>query len=124
MISNPAERLAGKKICENPWNLWDSNFPQPEQVKKICGTLYLIPKRCTDKFISNIRIILLRNPALKPINNSHINAVMIISLTSSDCRNVPLVHTSGVIQTRVSNMILTHYFNQNFAKLTHVNVII
>lgn len=102
MISNPAERLAGLRSF----------------------ILYLIPKRCTDKFLSNTRIILLRNPALKPINNSHINAVMIISLTSSDCGNVPLVHTSGVIQTRISNMILTHYFNQNFAKLTHVNVII
>ena len=34
MISNPAERLAGLRSF----------------------TLYLIPKRCTDKFISNIRI--------------------------------------------------------------------
>ena len=102
MISNPAERLAGLRSF----------------------ILYLIPIRCTDKFLSNIRIILLRNPALKPINNSHINAVMIIGLTSSDCGNVLLAHTSGVIQTRISNMILTHYFNQDFAKLTHVNVII
>lgn len=94
MISNPAERLAGLRSF----------------------ILYLIPIRCTDKFLSNILIILFQRKAFQPIHDSHINTVVIHFLTFSDSRKILWTQLNAGCEICAVNLIVMHDLAQCFAK--------